>query len=229
MPPTGAISERLKTQDEWTDLPIKTKPLPKVPNTFTFANARFLARSLHSQVHTVDVTDEGNTFPAIVKLFSRELKIRYTAETKAYRYLQHYEVTSQGVVPKLYGILPSLDKKKLHAILGDSVPDDGPIKFPASAIFMEYLEDAERPSAANMTPELAEEALRGLRLIHNAHVLHRDTELRNLLIYPTTNRAIWIDFSIAEVDIDLWEVEDERDEVRARLYRRVVFAPHNAP
>jgi len=50
-----------------------------------------------------------------------------------------------------------------------------------------------------MTPELAEEALRGLRLMYNARVLHRDTELRNLLISPATNKAIWIDFSIAEV------------------------------
>jgi len=73
-----------------------------------------------------------------------------------------------------------------------------------------------------MTPDLCEEALRGLRLIHNAHVLHRDTELRNLLIYPGEKRAIWIDFSIAEVDIDLWEVIDEREEVRMRLYIHLV-------
>jgi len=60
----------------------------------------------------------------------KELKNRYNAETKAYRYLQHYEVTSQGVVPKLYGIVPSLDKKKLSTILGDSAPDDGSINSP---------------------------------------------------------------------------------------------------
>ena len=62
--------DRLKTEDEWTDIPIfKTKPLSKLPKTFTFSNTRFLAQSHHSQVHIVEVKDEGNTFLAIAKIF----------------------------------------------------------------------------------------------------------------------------------------------------------------
>jgi len=218
-----AGADRLKTQDEWTDIPIfKTKALPKLPKSFTFSNARFLARSHHSQVHIVDVTDQGNTFATIVKVFSKELKDRFLDETKAYRYLQHYNVTSQGVVPKFYGSIASLDKKKLLALLPDSAPEDGSIKFPASAIVIEYLEGGEKPSQDNMTRELTEEALRGLRLVHNAHVWHGDPELRNILIFPESGRAVWIDFSNAEVNVELWEVIRERDIVRSRLYRRVV-------
>src|SRR5579859_691546 len=89
---------------QWTDITISdTPPLPKLPKHFATSNPQFLARSHHSQVYLLDINDHGTKSTAILKIFPKHLKERYTKETNAYRFLYYYDVPDQGIVPKIYG------------------------------------------------------------------------------------------------------------------------------
>jgi len=145
---------------------------------FSVSNVRFVDLSYHSQVYLVDFKHQGQQVRAIFKVFSKDMEERYVDEVNAYRLLNHYDVTSRGVVPKIYGVLPAITQKKLESLLGEAQPDEAKVTFPASAVLIEYIEGAQRPSKENMTVQLAEEILHGLRLIHNAHVIHYDPEPR---------------------------------------------------
>jgi serine/threonine protein kinase len=209
---------------EWTDISLSdVEPLPEFPKQFKTSNPKFLARSHHSHVYTLDVTDpQGSTFRALIKIFPKQLKGRYLNEVNAYRFLYAYEVPDQGVVPQIYGVFPSINKRKLAALLGDSMPENAPIVTPAAAVVMEFIEGAVSPTRENMTPEIAKRILRGLRIIHNAHVLHGDAEGRNILIRPT-GKVVWIDFSSAEINRFIKQAILERDPVRLLLYHTLVI------
>jgi len=219
------IRDPLKSERAWTpDVSLSDiSSLPVLPSKFHVSNVRFVHLSYHSQVYLVDFVHEGEQLSAILKVFSKDNEQRYQDEVNAYRLLNHYDVPSRGVVPKLYGILPNITEKKLHTLLGVAQPNESQITFPASAILIEYIEGAEMPTKHNMTVQMAEEILRGLRLIHNAHVLHYDTEPRNILITPATGKAVWIDFSNAEMAASWWELIMERDLVRELVYRDLVL------
>lgn len=208
---------------QWTDVSISdVAPLPVLPDYFRPSNPRFLHRSYHSQVYLIDLNDGQKTFPAIVKVFPRHLKHRYTQEVDAYRFLYHYNVPSKGVVPKIYGVLPSVNKKKLRQFLQDTTPEDAPFGFPGAALVMEYIEKAERPSSENMSEALAREAIRALRLIHRAHVLHEDPEPRNILLCRHTGKVVWIDFSSAEINTQVAAASLEQLEVKQKLWNGLV-------
>jgi serine/threonine protein kinase len=210
---------------QWTDISISDIPkLPTFPKTATTSNPRFLARSHHSQVYLLDLMLDGVLSTVVLKIFSKELKRRYTNETNAYRFLNYYNIPSEGVVPKIHGVLPTVNQKLLNSLLQDAIPDDVTFKLPASAVVMEYIEGGETPTKTNMTPELAKEALRGLELIHGAHVLHGDGMPRNILIFPDTGKAVWIDFSSAEINRDIKAAILERNPVKQLLYYGLVLA-----
>jgi serine/threonine protein kinase len=181
---------------EWTDISISdTEPLPKLPKNATFANPKFIARSYHSQVYSVDVTIRKKKKCAILKLFPKGLENRYARETEAYRFLAHYDIADSGYVPVFYGDLPSIGKQMLTKMLQDSIPSDVEVPLPASGILIEYLEGGVTPSKENITVPMAKSILAGLDAIHGARVLHGDTEARNIFIFPETGRIVWFDFS----------------------------------
>ena len=211
---------------QWTDISIsEVDSLPTIPKDIIFHDPQFLARGGHSQAFTVTVSDGDNTYRAVLKVFSKQFKKRYVREVNAYRFLYHYGVPAQGVVPNVMGTIPTITKKKLDDILQDSIPDNITITLPASAVLLEYLDKAQRASSANMTHALAAEALRGLRLIHNAHVLHGDAEARNILVYPETGKVVWLDFSSAEINRAILGAILERRPVKQLLYRTLVRDP----
>jgi predicted Ser/Thr protein kinase len=208
---------------QWTDISdSEVDPLPLLPKSVPLTNPRFLARSHHSHVYTIEVTYQSITARVILKLFPKDLKHRYIKETDAYRYLYHYGAPEDGAVPKIYGVLPSISKKRLAEMLGDSIPDYAPITAPASGLFMQYFEGAVNPSSENMTPKLAKAAVEALRTIHGSHVLHGDAEGRNLLMYPETGRVVWIDFSSASINRSARRATQELDPVRNFLYNKLV-------
>jgi serine/threonine protein kinase len=203
----------------WPDVPLRDiADLPSLPKDATFHRQRFLAQSYHSQVYTLDLNLGGTTKRALLKLFSKELKHRYVREENAYRYLQHFGVIDQGLVPRIYGVVPSMNKKRLREVLGDAVPTDVVITPPASGIIMEYIEGAENPSIENMTQKLAQKILRGLRRIHFAHILHGDAEGRNIFIFPKTRKVVFIDFSSAEINLSKRAAIRERGPLKTYLY-----------
>jgi len=164
----------------------------------------------------------------VLKVFSKQFKSRYVRETNAYRFLYHYGVPAERVVPQVIGVVPTINKKKLEAMLQDSIPEGLSITLPASGVLLEYIDGSQRASAAVMTPAIAKEALYGLQLIHNAHVLHKDAEARNILIYPDSGRVVWIDFSSAEINRSMLRAVNERKPVKQLLYWELVYAPFPA-
>src|SRR5579862_6039786 len=109
---------------QWTDISISdVDHLPLFAKENPVTNPRFLARSHHSQVYLLDIQHKGRQRTAILKLFPKPLKGRYTKEVNAYRFLYHYKAVSEGIVPEIYGILPSIRKKDLDKLLQDSMPE----------------------------------------------------------------------------------------------------------
>ena len=131
------------------------------------------------------------------------------------------------MVPRAIGVIATINKKKLDALLQNSIPDGLDIGLPASAVVLEYIEQAQRASPSNMTDAIAEEALRGLQLIHNAHVLHNDGETRNMLVYPESGKVVWIDFSSAEINRSVRSAIGERTRVKLILYVDTVLTSHS--
>jgi serine/threonine protein kinase len=208
---------------EWTDISdADVDLLPILPKNVALSSPRFLARSHHSHVYTIDVTHRGTTNAAILKIFPKQLKHRYIKETDAYRYLHHYGAPGEGAVPRIYGTLPSISKKQLDKLLGESIPDDAPITTPASGILMEYFQGAVKPTSENMTAGLAKAAVEALQLIHSSHVLHGDAEGRNLLLYPETGRVVWIDFSSASINRHMRAAGQEMSAAKQLLYQKLV-------
>jgi serine/threonine protein kinase len=207
---------------ELTDISLSdTRPLPILPKHIGLENPQFLARSFHSQVYTVDLRDGESKTRAILKIFPKGLKKRYTNEVNAYRFLVHYGAPTNGVVPNVYGLLPTINKKKLNDILQDSVPDDVSISLPASGVIMEYIEGV-RPTPENMRHCTAIKVLHALDIIHASHVLHGDVEPRNILIDQRTGNAVWIDFSSAQINKWVIDTIQERGRIKFTLYCNLV-------
>jgi serine/threonine protein kinase len=208
---------------KWPDIPLSTVAvLPKLPKSVVLENPQCIAVTNHSHVYKFDLRErDGAIKPAILKLFSKDQKERYTREVIAYRHLCHFNVPSLGVVPNVYGVLPSINRKQLREMLGDAKPEGVQISVPASAVLLEYIEGT-RPTADNMTYELAQKAIDGLRAIHEARVLHKDIDARNILVQPAAGKVVWIDFSIADDNEYPVLAHRERTIAKEHLYGEVV-------
>lgn len=116
-----------------------------------------------------DYEDESEDWESPMAMFERE--------RHAYAHLLRFGACKSGVVPKFYGCttLSACDVDKLLAFPSISektraLAGDEP---PPKAILIEYFSDAERLSQCNITPEVAQAALRALHLIHTAYVVAR--------------------------------------------------------
>jgi serine/threonine protein kinase len=201
--------------------PSQTEPLPVLAEDVVFENPKFIHRSYHSQVYSADMREGQKSTKAFLKIFAKTEKARYTKEVNAYRLLYHFGVPETGIVPTIYGVLPEVDGNKLDGIIEDEVPVDAPITLPASLIVMEYIE-GERPSLENINPKRAIRILKALRKIQMAHILHGDTEGRNILVCPSSGRLVWIDFSDAEVNHLANHGIEELNYIQSYLFQELV-------
>jgi serine/threonine protein kinase len=218
-----ASEDVLNLGPELTDISVsELESLPTLSKECVLANPKFVARSFHSQVYTVDLIRNNNTSRAIIKIFPKGLKNRYTKEVNAYRFLYYYGAPEQRVVPRLYGVLPTISKKRIKELLQDAIPDNVDLAAPASALVMEYIEGI-RPTQENMTDSIAKDILEALNIIHSAHVLHGDVEPMNILISPQTGRAVWIDFSASEINKIIKLAIRERRMIKQTLYSTLVI------
>ena len=114
--------------------------------------------------------------------------VRFRKERRAYNRLSHHGVCAQGIVPQCFGWL-HLDKKSIERM---GLQGRG-----AYALVLEYLVDAQPITSHNITIDIADKALRGLREIHAAFVGHYDTDGKgNILLLPG-DRVVWIDFDFS--------------------------------
>lgn len=128
-------------------------------------------------------------------------------EKEAYAHLLRSGACGAGIVPYCYGWLTlsrgdmervcALPEDKAAALYGfKNRPTILTDRRPPKALILEYIPDAEILSIANITPDIAEAALRSLHQIHRAYVLHGDARRHNLLVLPG-GRVVWVDFDAA--------------------------------
>ncbi|EKM52953.1 uncharacterized protein PHACADRAFT_98583 [Phanerochaete carnosa HHB-10118-sp] len=121
----------------------------------------------------------------------------FRRECEAYAHLLHFGICKRGVVPNCYGrtTLSTGHISKLMAlsVVSDTVRALPNEELPPKGILIEYLANAERLSHRNITPEIAQAALRALNVVHTGNVLHGDVHQRNILLLPD-KRVVWIDF-----------------------------------
>ena len=122
---------------------------------------------------------------------------RFEKERHAYASLLAYGACNAGAVPMCYGwlTLSATDIKSIHELPDTDESclgldqDDGPPK----ALLLQYFSDAQQLSAENITPQIADNAMRMLYHVHASYVMHNDVHRRNILVLPD-NRVVWIDF-----------------------------------
>jgi serine/threonine protein kinase len=159
-------------------------------------------------------------------VFPSERHQDFVDETNAYRLLNHYGVTTKGLVPQVFGIgkwgpkkmddfLVGVDTFSLNEILND---------YPHYVILMEYLSGAERLSELNCDGDVANNVCDGLEQIHRAHVLHGDIAARNIMV-KKNNAVIWIDFSSSKVTDLRSSITGEKYKLRHMLYEEMVISP----
>ncbi|KAJ3552277.1 hypothetical protein NM688_g4230 [Phlebia brevispora] len=134
--------------------------------------------------------------------------VRFRREAEAYSHLLHYGACQKGVVPMCYGWteLPfalvdelserfgDLDEPEIAAYYVACLKD---LIRPPKAIILEYIEDAEPLSLANVSTKIAATTLRALCDVHACYVKHNDVERRNILVLKD-QRVILVDFDAAQ-------------------------------
>ena len=127
---------------------------------------------------------------ACLKLFREDSMKHYNFETTAYAFLNHAGV--EYYIPEVYGW-----GKRTRSGWGITEDTCGTELY---GILIEWLDGAERLNSQNVTIDHAITLVRGLSKIHDAGVLHFDAVDRNILVFPGSKRAVWIDFSCAQTE-----------------------------
>jgi hypothetical protein len=135
-----------------------------------------------------------------IKLFRKGWMTPFNLELQAYERLLELDGI-QRYIPKVFGY----GQRTLSEWGFDRSPTDEDIYY---AIVMEWIENAEQISAANVTVGNACKLLAGLSKIHQAGVLHNDVFRRNTMVIPGTNKAIWLDFSCAHLNEEAYLAQE---------------------
>lgn len=129
-----------------------------------------------------------------VKLFTEEWKDAYYRERDAYTLMIHRGL--KRCIPTVFfkAELPRWKWDGQQPTYGRHNRDE--ILY---GLVMEYFEDCEEINMRKADVYMAEMLGRSLEMIHDAGVLHRDIEERNILLVREagTVRIVWIDFSCA--------------------------------
>lgn len=128
-------------------------------------------------------------------------------EKAAYQRLMERGLCDTGVVPGYYGSLEKLDLKRWDRNLAAFSND----KYPPNAIFLEYIPNMRMLDLETYSESRMSAFIYGLRLIHKAHILHRDVRPRNMMIVSEPyERIIWMDFDRARTyNLDHLAVEEK--------------------
>lgn len=118
----------------------------------------------------------------------------YNREITAYACLLHANV--RDYVHRVYGTAK-------HSVSGWGLKDvAGDTSGEYYGILMEWVEGSEELTEENITIDHAVCLSIGLHKIDEAGVVHDDANPRNKIIIPGTTRAVWIDFSCSQVEVD---------------------------
>ncbi|KAJ5267890.1 hypothetical protein N7478_010698 [Penicillium angulare] len=137
---------------------------------------------------------------------------RFRCGLRAYQKFHELGVCYRGFVPIFYGYIDRLDPAAFDPPLHNFRKD----KFMPRAIFIEYLSDSERLNCLNYSQDLINQAVQGLKEIHNAFVHHRDIYPKHMLVMPE-GRIVWVDFDVATIYDTVGPIEDAYREYETQL------------
>jgi len=164
-----------------------------------FQDCLFITAGTHGCVVKARDADEGRS--VCIKLFRQRWIESFNQEKTAYELLKLAGV--EDCIPDVYGY-------DCRTLVGWGLVEEGE---DASddlyyGIVMEWLEGGEQVSIDNINLDNACKFIKGLNEIHGAGVLHDDLYLRNIMVLPRSNRAVFVDFSCAQVsDKFTWEFD----------------------
>ena len=148
---------------------------------------------LHGQL---DYYEEMNIHGARGTLFKIKLpRFGYTIVAKATGVECVQDLMHESAI---YHRLLPIQGKYVPVHLGDIKVDN--LLYYAGAVrivHMMLLGFGGFPIRSPIPPSLAEEAIRGLRAIHQLGVLQKDPAVRNILVHPERRGTTWIDFERA--------------------------------
>ena len=163
--------------------------MPSVQPDTVFVEPVYVAEGTHALVYQVTaITTEGRETRCCLKLFREGWMTPFNLECTAYTYLRNADVTYY--IPEVYGWGKRTRK-------GWGLDGNGETEY--YGIVMEWLEGAEKLTRQNVSLDHAVTLAYGLSKIHDAGILHFDGFDRNMMIFPGSERAVWIDFSCAQV------------------------------
>ncbi|EGC44296.1 conserved hypothetical protein [Histoplasma capsulatum var. duboisii H88] len=144
--------------------------------------------------------------PLIVTSRYRETNI-HTCEVSAYRRLKEKGLCQQGLVPQFYGCIERLQPKLWQPNLSMFMNDE----LLPNAVLIEYIPEMQMLFLDNFTKERMAKFTEGIKLIHEARILHYDPKPRNMMVIPgNPDRMLWIDFDRAQTyddkaDLTPWQ------------------------
>ncbi|GAM89999.1 hypothetical protein ANO11243_080390 [Dothideomycetidae sp. 11243] len=158
----------------------------------------------NKSAHVFHVSIEG--CPYFLKVYHRRRKRRYDAqefdvdcfscESNAYHRLVAGGLCARGLVPQFFGAttdaratLPSSAVEYLSAFEDDEDPP--------AAVLLEYIPDLQPMDLSTFTYDRKNRFL-ALQELHTLPVLHCDIASRHILVQPSTNRVVFIDFDRAQ-------------------------------
>ncbi|KAI0336220.1 hypothetical protein GY45DRAFT_1342286 [Cubamyces sp. BRFM 1775] len=144
---------------------------------------------------------------------------QFDAESAAYARLLRHDTSSSGAVLRCHGWM-ELDLRRAineaRNVISDHTRDmvNAHASNMARGIILYDLPGAEALSIHNITPELAQDVLRSLHRVHAAYVLQGSPSRHCILVSPTENRAVWVDFGHALCDLaelaEAWHIVFQR-------------------
>lgn len=158
-----------------------------------------MSEGTHAFIYRVVASNALGRGVRCLKIYRKDWLTPFNLETTAYAYLQRADL--EDYIPKVYGWgARTAGAWGLNDLENEVVALDARTsKTGYYGILMEWIEGAEHVSEKNITIGLAVRFAHGLAQIHNAGVLHFDTFDRNMLVVPRMRRAVWIDFSCAQL------------------------------
>ena len=158
-------------------------------------------------------------------------------EIAAYTRFRQCQTAASGAVLQCFG-WAEVDTKFLKTVanmipsFADAILAHGDHN--ARGILLEDLPDSEILSIKNITPAVADRALRALQSIHAAFVLHGSLDRDHIVVVPSQDRVVWENFSHSTSygrrcgDISRKDLLAELAQAWDLLYRRLVSS-HSFP
>ncbi|KAH8426547.1 uncharacterized protein LDX57_004283 [Aspergillus melleus] len=122
----------------------------------------------------------------------------FVRESSAYRRLKEKGFCERGAIPYFYGIVTNIQSDLWPKI--STLFDDG---WPLNAVLLEYIDNMHQMDLSTFSEARLSQLERILHDIHEAGVLHGDTDPRNIMVCPgcdgKPDRVLWIDFDSAQL------------------------------